>query len=521
MKRVFLFFLASLLIFFGLLYGLLFTPFGNSIVASYIQKSANENVNAVFEVKEFSLTTSKIKFIATIDKSSQIDVVGDLALLQKRVDLNYEINIKDLSKLQKFTKQKLNGNFFTKGTVVGDEKLTKIDGISNVFDSKTTYNIKLKDFKPSDIKFLIQQARIKEILYTLNQPNYASGFINIDGKIKNPNIPTLDGLIATTITDGKVNNEVVNKAFNQKLKNSLTFKGDIVTNLEPNKAVSKIDFFTSMANIIVKQAVVNLKNMNINSDYLLSIPSLANLYDVTQTKMRGALNIDGNIEKTPTTTKVTGTSNILDGNLDFTLLNDDFKANLKNLDIRKLTYMMYYPDFFTSKADANIIYNLKTQKGDLVAKLINGQFLPNEFSKLINTFAKFDITREVYESIDVKSNIDKKVIKSIIDMKSKLTQINVTDSKIDLQNSTVDALVKTQLKGVEFDTVISGDLKSPKVSIDTTNLLKLKLKEESEKVIKKHSKRLEEKLTEKLGEKQGKKTSQEIIEGFRKFFGGE
>jgi hypothetical protein len=182
---------------------------------------------------------------------------------------------------------------------------------------------------------------------------------------------------------------------------------------------------------------------------------------------------------------------------------------------------MYYPDFFTSKANANLIYNIKKQQGDLVATLSNGQFLPNEFSKLINTFAKFDITREVYESIDVKSTINEKLINSTIDMSSDLTQLNVTKSEIDLDKSTVDALVKTQLKGVEFDTFITGDLKSPKVSVDTTNLLKLKLKKESEKIIKKHSKKLEEKLTEKLGEKQGKKTTQEIIEGFRKFFGNE
>lgn len=521
MKRVFLFFLASLLIFLGLLYGLLFTPTGNSLVSSYIQKSANENINAVFKVKEFSLTTSKIKFVATIDENSEIDVIGDLALLQKRVDLNYEVNIKDLSKLEKFTKQKLKGSFYTKGTVVGDEKLTKVNGISNIFDSSTSYDIKLKDFKPSDIKFLITNAKIKDILYTLNQPLYANGLISIDGKINNPNIISLDGIISTVITSGEVNNEVVNKAFNQNLMVPLTFKGDIVTNLEPNKAVSKIDFFTSMANLLVKKAVVDLTNMNINSDYLLSIPDLINLHDLTQTKMRGSINIDGDIEKTATLMKVSGASMLLDGSLDFTLLNDDLKADIKNIDIQKLNHMMYYPDFFTSKANANLIYNIKKQQGDLVATLLNGQFLPNEFSKLINTFAKFDITREVYKSIDVKSNIDKKIINSTIDMSSDLTQINVTKSEIDLEKSEVDALVKTQLKGVEFDTFITGDLKSPKVSVDTTNLLKLKLKKESEKVIKKHSKKLEEKLTEKLGEQQGKKTTQEIIEGFRKFFGNE
>ncbi len=519
MKKVFLFLIASIFIFLGLLYGLLFTPIGNSTVASLIQNSVNSKIDGKFEVKDFLLTTSDIKFIATIDDNSQIDIIGKLALLQKRVDLNYEVNIKDLAKLEKYTKQKLNGKFFTKGNIAGDEKLIVVEGISDIFGSNTKYNVKLTDFKPSNIDFFIDKAKIQTLLYTLNQPVFANGDLSINGKIKNANITTLDGIIATVITNGSVNNAIVNQAFNQKLKAPLEFKGDIVTTLQPNQAVSKVDFFTTMANLVIKEATVNLNTMNINSDYLVSITDLSKLYDVTQTKMRGILNIAGNLEKTPTTTKVTGNSKLLDGSLDFELLNDDLKADIKQIDIKKLTYMMYYPEFFTSKADVNLAYNLKEQKGQILGNLVKGQFLPNEYSKLINTFAKFDITREIYEKVDLKSNIDKKIISSTLNMKSNLTSIDVTKSIIDLDKSTIDALIKTELKGIKFNTTVVGDLNAPKVSVDTTELLKMKLKEESERAIKKHSKKLEEKLKEKLGDEAGSHTTKDIIKGFREFFG--
>ncbi|RXJ98838.1 hypothetical protein CRU98_08725 [Arcobacter sp. CECT 8986] len=520
MKKVFLFFLASILIFLGLVYGLLFTPTGNSVVASYIQNSVNEKLTqANFEVEEFSLTTSKIKFIANIDSNSKVNISGDLALLDKSVDLNYEVNIKDLSKLQKFTNQKLNGSFFTKGSVKGDQKLVDIKGITDVFGSDTNYDAKLVNFKPTQVNLLVNKAKIEKLLYTLDQPIYAQGLLNVNAKIKNANLDTLDGIIATVITDGKVNNKIVNTAFNQKLKSLINFKGDIVTNLEPNKAISKIDFFTTPANVFVKEATVDLKTMKINSDYLVSIADLSKLYDFTQTKMRGAINLDGNIEKTAKDLKVDGKSNLLAGNLNFNLVNDDLKANIKGIDLRKLTHMMYYPDFFTSKANADVTFNTKSQKGNIDAKLLNGQFLANEFSTLINTFAKFDITKEVYEEIDLKSNIDKKVINSVINMKSKLTQIDVPKSKIDLNKSTIDAQIQTKLKGIEFNTVVSGDLNSPKVSVDTTQLLKLKIKKEGQKFIDKNKDKLKEKLREKLGAEAGGQTADDIINGFKAFFG--
>lgn len=519
MKRILLFLLSSLLIFFGVVYGILFTPAGNSFVASKIEDKANEDPRANFKVDEFVLTTSSIKFVATIDSNSQIKVEGLLELLSKKVDLNYFVNVKDLSKLQEFTGQKLNGAFSTQGSVKGDEQLMVINGKSSIFDSKTSYNVELVEFKPSDIQFLIKEAKIDKLLYMVNQPIYATGLINIDGKIKNAQIPTLDGLILTNIKNGKINNPIVNKAFNQKLIKPLLFNGDVVTNLKGNKALSKVDFITSMANIVVEEALVNLENGLIKSDYLVKVPDLSKLFDVTQMKMRGKIDLNGELKKYKEDLTVTGLSKLLGGELNFKLHNNDFNAKINGVEIKDLTYMMYYPQFFTSKSNINFDYNILKQNGKVFGELVNGQFLPNQYSSVINTFARFDLTKEVYESVTLNSDINKKIIKSIVSMKSKLTEINVTKSTVDLDKSTIDALVKTKLKGIEFDTFVKGELSSPKIKVDTKQLAKAKLKDAFKKKLQEKTKKIEEKIQEKIGNEAGVKSREEIIKGFKNLFG--
>lgn len=484
MKKLFFGLTFLIILVLGAVYGVLFTPTGNSFVASKIEEKANEQKGVNFKVNKFVLTTSNIEFDATVDGNSNIKIIGDLALIAKTVDLKFNIDIKDLSKLQKFTNQKLNGSFKTNGTLKGNEKLAVLNGVTDIFKSNTTYNVELKDFEPSNILFNMKKADIASILYLVNQPIYANGNIDIDANIKNAKVETLDGLVKTKISNGVVANSVVNKAFNLQLKNLLAFKGDIVTRLIPNNLSSKVDFYTTMANLFVKDANVDLKTMVIKSDYLVNVPDLSKLYDVTQTKMRGNIDINGDIKKDKDLL-VNGISKLLDGELKFKLLNDDFSANIKDVEILKALHMMYYPEVFTSKSDLELTYNLAKQKGAVEGNLLNGQFKKNEYSTIINNFAKFDLTKEVYEKVILKSDINKNIIKSTINMKSNLTKIDVDPSTLDTQKSTIDALVKTDIKGLAFDTKITGNMSSPKVKVDTSKLLSSGVKQKAKEAIEK------------------------------------
>lgn len=478
-----------ILIIIGTIYGALFTKPGNNFVAGYIQNTANsKNSGANLLINDFTLTTSTINFDATINDKSFIKVNGDVNIIAKTFDLKFEVDVQDLSTLKNLTNQQLNGSIKTNGTVIGDAALTTVMGNIKVAKGSGEYDVKLVDFNPSNILLDIKDLKLDELLYMVNQPKYAKGNLNIDANIKSADIKNLDGIVNTTITNGLVNNPLVNKSFELKLKDALSFKTTSITTLKGQKAISKAFVNTTPANIEIKEAIYDLGDMKLNSDYKVIVEDFANLYDLSQTKMRGKAVINGDIEQSATILKVTGNSNILGGSLNYELLNDNFKASTNGIELKEATYMMYYPKVFDSKANLNLDYNLAKKTGKLNGTFVNGYFLPNEFSTLLNQLAKFDLTKEVYESVDVKSDINDKIIKSVINMKSKNTKIDVTSSTLDLNKSNIDADITANILKYTIGIDVSGNMTKPNVKFDTGDLLKSKAKDEVNRFIDKNIK---------------------------------
>lgn len=275
-------------------YALLFTSSGNSFVASIIEEKVNEGQKDVqMKVNDFKLTTNSILFNASINDNSTINIAGALNIFGKSVDLNYDINIKELSSLENITKQKLNGPFATKGTVKGDQKLTLVNGTTSLASSNTSYDIKLVDFKPSNILFNMKNAKIQELLYIVNQPIYANGNLDINADIKNADIPSLDGIVTTKISNGILNAKLINKELKQNPKTPIVFSANTNTKLIPNMANTKVDFDSSIAKLNVKNASVNLNTSIINTDYSLLVKDLAKLETLINQKYNGSFSTNG------------------------------------------------------------------------------------------------------------------------------------------------------------------------------------------------------------------------------------
>lgn len=515
MKKLFLFLTILLLLIVGIVYGVLFTKQGNDYIASYIENTVNsEQKDVQLKVNDFTLTLNTISFNATISDNSHINITGNLELFKQKVDLKYDIKILKLSKLENIIKQKLNGSFSTTGTFKGDSRSSIIKGISDLAQSQTSYDITLVNFKAKDINFLIKNAKINKLLHLVNQPVYASGLLNIDGKITNTTTEALNGIIKTQILDGKTIKSVVNSVFKQKLKKDIKFQVDTTTTLVPNKAITNSKIITTLANLDIKKAIFTFDNVALNTDYLLSIPSLKNLYDFTSTKMRGDLIIKGNVESKNKSLFVDGTSKLLGGTLDFNLKNDDLHADLKNIQVKKLTHMMYYPDVFDSTTALTLDYNLIMQKGKLTGSLLKGHFLSNNFSSILNQFAKFNITREVYDTVDINTNIDKLILSSIVTLKSKNTQIDVSKSILDLEKSTVDSIIDTKIKKTQLTLKIKGDMNNPNISFDSKELLS----NEVNKQIDKNEDKIKEKLNKVLKGKLGEDGADKLLKSIKSFF---
>lgn len=464
--------------------------------------------------KEFNQTfSSKINIDGYIDasflgknaeiKTQLLTSIGNLILEKTLVDLekdrvisDFKLEAKNLQKLESVLGRKLIGDFNTSGNILYENAIFNVDGKSDIFDSSTVFRFKLEDNIAKDISFKVENTKIEKLLDFLNEPIYATGDFNVQGEIQNSNLEELSGTIISKISNAKLVNEVVNAVFKQELKTPVNFEMALNNQFIPNKIVSQMVLNSSIVNLSAENAIYDLLEGVLKSDYLLKISSLDNLKDFTKTKLRGKLDIKGELEKKDMFLFATGKSSVLGGKLDFTLKNDDLTASLNDVSVKELSYMMYKPEFFNSRGDFSLNYNTITKQGNLVGKFFNGSFLPNDLSLLINHLAKFDLTKEIYETINLSSEINDNLLTSNLLMKSENTQIESKDAITDFDKNFIDAKLNTQIKNRSFNLSLIGEMNKPKISLDAKELLKNEL----DRKLEKNRDKVEEKLNKVLGE---------------------
>ena len=495
----------------------------------FVSKISNGKIDNEVMNKEFNQTlASPISFngemnallspnkaeVKTNLTSSLINIFMDktvVNLLTNQIDSDYKIDIKNLNKIEGIIAKKLNGEFSTKGNLKAFDETIKIEGDSNVFESNVKYNTELTNYKPSYIKFSVENAKLEKFLQMLNEPIYALGDFNIQGEIKNANLDKLDGNISSKITNASIVNEVTNTVFKQNLKEKINFDLNIDTSLVPNQAVSKASLQTTIGNLTSQNSVYTFTDDSFNSDYLLNIPALEKLKDILNMSLKGNIDINGDITNKEDSLLLTGKSNTLGGTFDFDLKNDKLNANLKDIDVQELSAMLDYSKIFDSKANFTLDYDLLLKKGELVGKLINGHFLSNNFSLLLNQLGKFDLNKEVYETLDINSQIDNRILTSDVIMKSANSQIDIQDSILDLEQKLIDAKINAIVKDKKFIIDVKGETSNPKISLNAKDLLKEKI----DKQLEKKRDKIEEKLNKALGTKAEDEKAKEIINNLK------
>ena len=480
--------------------------------------------------KEFNQTfSSKINIDGDIEasflgknaeiKTQLLTSIGNLFLEKTLVDLekdrvvsDYKFEVKNLQKLESVLGRKLIGDFNTTGNILYDNLILSVDGNSDIFESSTVFRFKLEDNIAKDISFKVENTKIEKLLDFLNEPIYATGDLNVQGEIQNSNLEELSGTIISKISDAKLVNEVVNAVFKQELKTPVNFDMALNNQFIPNKIVSQMVLNSSLANLSAENAIYDLVEGVLKSDYLLKISSLDNLKDFTKTKLRGKLDIKGELEKKDMFLFATGKSSVLGGKLDFTLKNDDLTASLNDVSVKELSYMMYKPEFFNSRGDFSLNYNTITKQGNLVGKFFNGSFLPNDLALLINHLAKFDLTKEIYETVDLNSDINDNLLTSNFLMKSENTQIESKEAITDFDKNFIDAKLNTQIKNRSFNLSLMGEMNKPKISLGAEELLK----NEIDRKLEKNRDKIEEKLNKVLdGEVDNEKAKELLKNIFR------
>lgn len=262
MKRIFFIFTAIFTLILMTIYGVLFSEYGNKLVSSYIQSKVNdEQKNIKLKVNNFTLTFDSINFDANINDNSNINIFGNLSLFKRSVDLKYDIKINDLSTLKNLINQDFKGSFYTNGIFKGDIKEAIIQGFSTIANSETKYYINFVGFETKSINLDVKNAKIDELLTFINKPIYTKGNLNLNANINKIDSQNFDGIFKLNILKAELDNEVLNKEFNQKFNSAINFESEVDLFFLGDKIELKSRIISSIADIFIENSKVDLKKI--------------------------------------------------------------------------------------------------------------------------------------------------------------------------------------------------------------------------------------------------------------------
>ena len=487
MKKFLLILLVLVLFIFGIFYMLFFTKIGNSTISKYIENSFNEKQND-FKLKfdTFIIDTNNINLVANINDSSKVKIDGKISsLFDLKAEFIYKIDIKDLSIFNNIVQKELKGSLEANGDLITKNGLSTIIGTSNIANSSTKYEINLNKTDIKSLDLDIKNANIDELLALLSEPIYSFGKLNLKTKLIKNSSNFFNGDFSFDINDGKINNEIVQKEFNFPIKQTITYNLKSLNKLENRNVLSDIKLISSLANLDMKNLIIDLVTKDISSNYFLDILNLRQIEEFINIALNGDLKVVGNINKNQKTLKIDGNSNIAGGVANFVLLDDNLDLKLKDANSLKLLYILNKDQFFNSNLSLDSNYNIVSKIGNINIEVKNGNFIKNNFIQKIEDFTKIDLSKEIFEYGTINSKIDNKKIYSNLNLTSKKSDIKSKDSFIDFNKNIIDTKLDINLNKNIFSVKLEDDLNKPKIIVDVQDLIKNILEKKLDKYINK------------------------------------
>ena len=455
--------------------------------------------------KDFNITIPRTAFAMKLDANLHGDDVDYSYLLNSNlakvtssgkvtpeplhVALKYALNVKELALLKPISGADVRGALKLNGAVKGSKEKMDVSAYSDIAASSTTVFATLKNFAPATLQAKIKHLKLQKLLYMVKQPHFADGLFDLDAHIANADVKKLQGVITTTIRQGRVDSAYMTKAYGFKSRMpKTTFDAKTHTTLQADLADTKVDFNSNLANLDVKSAKFQLNDGSLVSDYTLKVPDLNRLYFATERHLKGGIVANGNVKKNKDL-DFTMHSNIAGGAVDAKLHNDDFHATLAALNTLKILDMLIYPKIFDAAIDGVLDYNLVKQSGVFSGRLSQGLFTKNQVLDATKQYARIDLYKQRFQG-DVAAKIVQEHILASLDLKSNTSSIVTKNTKLNSKTQQIDSKIAINANGNPINVGLKGNVARPKISIDANKLMK----KEATKAVKKQLGKLFDKL---------------------------
>ena len=328
---------------------------------------------------------------------------------------------------------------------------------------------------------------IEKILAVAGMPVYAKG--TLDSQIVFTNLKPSEGTFTLKSSDMVTAPQEIKKLIGDALKINIAVEASGTFKEGKGYLESKIK--SSLGNMTLDNMIVDTENKTHKGTYTLDIPSLIELQKVIDQKLYGPLVMKGKWVQEKVLS-VTGETDTLGGKISTTLVGDALTTSIDNVPLENILGMLGHKKDFLGKAFGKGKYNLKQKSGVVDLDIASFQIKPSPTTNTIKMLIGKDPARVIFTSTKFHADIKGKITYYTLHAKGSHSSIDITDGRVDKMHNTNTAKFIFVYEKYTVHGIIKGTIDNPKVTIDTSAILKDKIDE-----------KLQDKLDKVLGGKAG------------------
>ena len=423
-----------LLVLVVVLYCVLFSSFGNSVLKPFVEKIASEKIGMEFRLEKFELGFSSFDILAIINGELGVESKGKYSLFSSQFDLNYNTQAKSFNGMQI--------DLSLKGEALGSFDNFVANGSGSLAGSSIRFASRIKDYAPLELKLDAKALDLAALSMIALKKAYITGKLSAVADIAGQEGTAKLNSAKIIITKEAQNDFGISLPANF----ALSLNSDIKLLGKQVAATTRVK--SALANLSAKNTSYNFENGEITSDFNLDIANLAALEPIIKQKLNGSIKVAGN-------TKIAnGAMEFLDakinglgGEILASLKDNELNANIKNLKLAQALSLAGLAPLANSDISGTAkITNLndtKKIKGSANLTLSGGVLNHKQMNALLGSDLSSDVSFNAQNKLEIASgtlNFDSVLNSPVIEnlgAKGSYTLAN-GDAKIDLAGKIAD-----------------------------------------------------------------------------------
>ena len=387
-------------------------------------------------------------------------------LKQNTLVSEYDILVHDINALILKAKNGKATPVSAKGSLNLTDRLS-ISGVTEGLGKKVAFAYDSKTAKVD-----ISELSVEKVLALSGLPVYAKG--TIDSHIDLTNLDPEEGSFSLKssklVTQPDAMKKLTGEAFTMHavVESSGTFKegrGMIHTKVE-----------SSVGDITLDNMVYDAQKQTLKSAYTIDIPSLKEVQPLIGQKLYGPLLLQGELSKDKIV-EVTGATTSLGGKIDYTLKGDDLTSMISSVPLENILGTLGHKRNFLGSASGKAKYNLKRKSGVVDMDIASFQIKPSDLTKMISMAIGKDPARVIFSSTKFHADIKGDITAYTLHAIGTRSSIDITEGRLNKLNNTNTARFNFVYEEHSVRGKIKGSVNNPKITIDTSALIKDKIDE--------------------------------------------